>query len=50
MDEPTHPHENQFWDQVADWLLDVRAMAPRDLTSEEIEALLWFMREGQEPP
>ena len=50
MDEPTHAHESQFWDQVADWVLDVRAMAPRDLSAVEIDALRRFMRERQEPP
>ena len=22
MDEPTHRHESEFWDQVAEWLLE----------------------------
>jgi hypothetical protein len=49
MDEPTHARESQFWDQVADWLLGARAFGPRALTTEEIEALLRALQEGQEP-
>lgn len=39
MEEPTHAHESQFWDQVAEWLLDARAIDAY-LTADEIEALL----------
>jgi hypothetical protein len=49
MDEPTHARESQFWDEVAEWLLDARALDARDLTPDEIEALLRHMHEGQEP-
>jgi hypothetical protein len=49
MDEPTQAHENRFWDQVADWLLDARSIDAW-LTADEIEALLRVTREGQEPP
>jgi hypothetical protein len=49
MDEPTHPNENRFWDQVAEWLLGARAIGAAGLTPEEIEALLRYMQEGQEP-
>ena len=49
MDEPTHANESRFWDQVAEWLLGVRAMDVRDWSAEEIEALLRYMQEGQEP-
>jgi hypothetical protein len=49
MDEPTHANESQFWDQVAEWLLGVRAMDVRDWSAEEIEALLRYMQERQEP-
>ena len=49
MDEPTHAHESQFWDQVAEWLLGARALGAGALTAEQIEALLRAMQEGQEP-
>jgi hypothetical protein len=39
MDEPTYPNESQFWDEVADWLLDARGIELY-LSVEEIEALL----------
>jgi hypothetical protein len=50
MDEPTHAHESQFWDRVADCLLAARSMEGRALSAEDIEALLREMWEGQEPP
>ena len=49
MDEPTHLHESEFWDRVAEWLLSARAIDPHGLTVEQIEALLRAMQEGQEP-
>jgi hypothetical protein len=48
MDEPTHAHENQFWDQVADWLLEARGI-DLYLSADEIEALLRDMQERQQP-
>jgi len=49
MDEPTHLHESQFWDQVADWLLGSRALGDRVLTADEIEALLRALQDGPQP-
>lgn len=49
MDEPTHAHESQFWDEVAEWLLSARAMGPFSWTAEEIEALLRDLHQGHEP-
>lgn len=49
MDEPTHAHESRFWDEVAEWLLGVRAMDVENWSAEEIEALLRYMQERQEP-
>jgi len=40
MDEPTHANESQFWDEVADWLLDSREYDAADLTDAGIEAML----------
>lgn len=40
MEEPTHAHESQFWDQVADWLLGARGMDSPERGAKEIEALL----------
>ena len=48
MDDPTHAHESQFWDQVADWLLDARGIELY-LSVDEIEALLREPREGRQP-
>ena len=49
MDEPTHANESRFWDQVAEWLLDGRALQAHELTPDEIEALLQWMHRGHEP-
>lgn len=32
MDEPTHIQESQFWDQVADWLIDANEDEADDLS------------------
>ena len=48
MEEPTHVHESEFWDQVADWLLGARVLGIGELTPEEIEALLRALQEGPE--
>lgn len=48
MDEPTHANESQFWDQVADWLLEARGIELY-LSVDEIEALLRDTRKGRQP-
>lgn len=40
MDEPTHDQENQFWDHVADWLLQPPVPGFSPLIDEDIEARL----------
>jgi hypothetical protein len=55
MDEPTQVNESQFWDQVADWILDSResdndadAVDLTDvagLTDADIEAMLRDLRD-----
>jgi hypothetical protein len=40
MDEPIHPSESAFWDQVADWLLGTRGPAPPPSSPDGLEPLL----------
>lgn len=58
MDEPTHAKESDFWDQVADWILDSRDADTADLadasdaglTDAEIEAMLRELRDDLDAP
>jgi len=58
MDEPTHANESDFWDQVADWLLespesgeaDLADVLDADLTDEDIEAMLRELRDDLDAP
>lgn len=40
MDDPTHTNESQFWDDVADWVLDSREYDAADFTDAGIESML----------
>jgi len=58
MDEPTHANESDFWDPVADWLLespesgeaDLADVLDADLTDEDIEAMLRELRDDLDAP
>jgi hypothetical protein len=45
MDEPTQARESQFWDQVADWVLDGRERGASELTEADLEAMLRELRD-----
>ena len=40
MEDPIHVQENQFWDNVADWLLGNHALEHGPLSEAEVLALL----------
>jgi hypothetical protein len=40
MDDPIQTNESQFWDDVADWLLESREYDAAHLTDAGIEAML----------
>lgn len=51
MEEPTHPNESRFWDQVTEWLLspgepDVEAMTRQELRAYFLESLRRDLERG----
>jgi hypothetical protein len=48
MDEPTHAFENQFWDLVADWLLEPHGMDAHSPSIAELKARLLDRKGGQD--
>ena len=51
MDEPIHPSESEFWDQVADWLLEARNLGHGGLGPAQTAARLRDVgqEQGREP-
>jgi hypothetical protein len=50
MDEPTHAREDQFWDDVADWILDARECDEAGPADADIEAMLRELRNDLDWP
>lgn len=50
MDEPTHANESRFWDDVADWLLDLHEQHRDALTDAQIEAMLRALPRDRDAP
>lgn len=48
MDEPTHAFENQFWDLVADWLLEPHVTDADSPAIAELRARLLDRKDGQD--
>ena len=49
MDDPTHSNEDQFWDDVADWVVDSSDCEDGDFLEADVESMLRDLRDELDP-